>query len=58
MWFLDVMNVIQTGAHISATTCDIHSKFCPFFRIDPITQIKFKFVAGSAKKYAKYRKIC
>jgi hypothetical protein len=52
------MNVLQTGAHISATTLDILSKISPFFGIDPITQINIRLIARIAKKYQKYRKIC
>jgi hypothetical protein len=49
---------METGAHISATAGNIFSKIPPFFGIDPNFQKNIKFVAGNAKKYAKYAKIC
>jgi hypothetical protein len=48
-WFLGVMNVIHTEAHISAASWDIRSELRPFFRIDPITQINIRFIVRKAK---------
>jgi hypothetical protein len=45
-------------ARIFTTARYNFSKVCPFFGIDPIIQIKIIFVAGKAKNYVKYGKIC
>jgi hypothetical protein len=57
-WFFGAAYVTKTGAHIFTTARYNFPKVCPFFGIDPILQIKIIFVAGKAKKYVKFGKIC
>jgi hypothetical protein len=58
VWFFSAAYVTETGAHIFTTALYNFQKVCSFFGIDPIIQIKIIFVAGKAKKYVKYGKIC